>query len=116
MEKTEVKAAMVERYPDPNIEDPQLYDKLLTLPGHQVRCTESWNVGDGIGNGNGNGNDQSHVNVCGDNISSDCLKISNCTVYTSQVVDLAWVQKHVWSKAVSLDVPREGVVRGMQVR
>ena len=24
MEKTEVKAAMVERYPDPNIEDPQL--------------------------------------------------------------------------------------------
>ena len=37
---------------------------------------------------------------------------SNCT----QVLDLAWVQKHVWSKTVSFDVPRGEVVRGMQVR
>ena len=34
----------------------------------------------------------------------------------TQVLNLAWVQKHVWSGAVSLEVPREGVVRGMQVR
>ena len=27
---------MVERYPDPSVEDPQLYRKLLTLPGDQV--------------------------------------------------------------------------------
>ena len=47
IKEAEAKAAMVERYPDPNIEDPQLYDKLLTLPGDQVRCRKSWNVGDG---------------------------------------------------------------------
>ena len=31
---------MVERYPDPSVEDPQLYDQLLALPGDQV----SWKV------------------------------------------------------------------------
>ena len=47
IKEAEVKTAMVERYPDPSIEDPQLYDKLLTLPGDQVRYRELWNVGDG---------------------------------------------------------------------
>ena len=31
---------MVERYPDPSVEDPQLYDQLLALPDNQV----SWKV------------------------------------------------------------------------
>ena len=68
----EVNAAMVERYPDPNIEDPQLYDKLLTLPGDQVRSRESCNVGDGLDHSN----DQSHgnVNVRGDAIGIECFK------------------------------------------
>ena len=33
MDKTEAKSVMVEHYPDPSVEDPQLYEKLLTLPG-----------------------------------------------------------------------------------
>ena len=49
MKETKAKAAMVERYPDPSIEDPQLYDKLLTLPGGQV----SWKGSCGGGNGDG---------------------------------------------------------------
>ena len=50
-----MKAAMVERYPDPSIEDPQLYDKLLTLPGDQVSWKGSCNNDIGCG-GDGNGN------------------------------------------------------------
>ena len=40
MDKTEAKSVMVERYPDPSVEDPQLYEKLLTLPGDQVSWKE----------------------------------------------------------------------------
>ena len=32
-----------------------------------------------------------------------------------QNLDLEWLRKHVWSETVSFDIPRQGVVRGMQV-
>ena len=55
MKETEMKATMVERYPNPSIEDPQLYDKLLTLPGNQVSrkgsCADD--IGCGFGNSDG---------------------------------------------------------------
>ena len=40
MTEADTKTLMVERYPDPSVEDPQLYDQLLALPGDQV----SWKV------------------------------------------------------------------------
>lgn len=59
-----MKAAMVERYPDPSIEDPQINDKLLTLPVRSVRKDDDIDdidgdfdddVDDDIGGGNGDG-------------------------------------------------------------
>ena len=51
MDKTEAKSVMVERYPDPSVEDPQLYEKLLTLPGDQVSWKESCIFGNVYGDG-----------------------------------------------------------------
>ena len=42
---------MVERYPDPSVEDPQLHEKLLTLPGDQVSWKESCILGNVYGDG-----------------------------------------------------------------
>ena len=37
------------------------------------------------------------------------------SVHCTQVLDLAWVKVHVWEEAETMEVPREGVIRGMQV-
>ena len=54
MDKTEAKSVMVERYPDPSVEDPQLYQKLLTLPGDQVSWKKSCILGLGYAHSDGN--------------------------------------------------------------
>ena len=38
--------SIAERYPDPSIEDLQLYDNLFSLPGDEVNCKEEHDVSD----------------------------------------------------------------------
>ena len=45
-EPEEAKVVIAERYPDPTVEDLQLYDNLFSLPGDEVTFKEEHNVGD----------------------------------------------------------------------
>ena len=45
-ESEEAKVVIAERYPDPTVEDLQLYDNLFSLPGDKVNFKEEHDVDD----------------------------------------------------------------------
>ena len=45
-EPEEAKVVIAERYPDPSLEDLQLYDNLFSLPGDEVTFKEEHDVDD----------------------------------------------------------------------
>ena len=45
-EPEEAKVVIAERYPDPTVEDLQLYDNLFSLPGDEVTFKEEHDVSD----------------------------------------------------------------------
>ena len=45
-EPEEAKVVIAERYPDPSVEDLQLYNNLFSLPGDEVTFKEEHNVDD----------------------------------------------------------------------
>ena len=45
-EPEEAKVVIAERYPDPSVEDLQLYDNLFSLPGDEVTFKEEHDVDD----------------------------------------------------------------------
>ena len=45
-ESEEAKVVIAERYPDPSVEDLQLYDNLFSLPGDEVTFKEEHDVDD----------------------------------------------------------------------